>query len=52
LRRRTAEFVESCDRGIEVCLIEKFTTAYQFAINRQDLDDLPLGFKALWRGPT
>ncbi len=37
-RRRSAELVESRERGVEVCLVEDFAAADQVAFDRQDVD--------------
>ena len=51
LRCRTAEFVESRERGVEVCLVEHFAAVDQVAFDRQNVDRPPLGVETLLRGP-
>ena len=50
-RRRPAEFVESGERGVEVCLVEHLAAVDQLAFDRQKSDLPPLGVEALLRGP-
>ena len=37
-RRRPAELVEACERGVEVGLVENFAAADQVAVDRQNID--------------
>ena len=37
LRRRTAEFIEPRERGVEVCLVEDFAAVDQVAVDRQQV---------------
>ena len=50
-RCRTAELVESRERGVEVCLVEYLEAVDQVAFDRQKVDRPPLGVEALLRGP-
>ena len=51
LRRGLAQFVEPGDRGIEICLVEKFGAVDQIAFSRDDFQNSPLGVETLLRGP-
>ena len=52
LRRRPTEFVESCERGVEVCFVEYFAAVDRSPFDREKLDHPPLGVEALLRGPV
>src|SRR5262245_54718170 len=45
--RRPAEFVEPRERRVEICLVVELTTVDQFALDRGDADDAPLGVESL-----
>ncbi len=50
-RRRPAEFVESRERGVDVCLVEDLAAVDPIAFDGQKVDLPPLGVEALLRGP-
>src|SRR5947209_7841947 len=51
-RCRSAELIERCERGVEVCLVEEFAAVKQLAFERHEVDLAPLRLEALLGGPT
>ena len=45
------QFLESGERGVEVCFVEDLAAADQVAVDRQKVDLAPLGVEALLRSP-
>ncbi len=43
LRCRSAELIESCDRGIEVCVVEDLSAVDHVVRDRENRDPPPLG---------
>ena len=49
--RLRVQFVKPSECGVEVCLVEDFDAAEPVTFDGENVDHLPLGVKALWRGP-
>ncbi len=45
------KFVKAGERGVQVCLVEKFVAADSIAFDSDKVNHSPLGGEAFWRGP-
>ena len=50
LPRARAQLVETCERLVEICLVEKFAVLAPAVFDRQDVDNPPVGREAVLRG--
>ncbi len=49
--RLRVKFVKAGERGVQVCLVEKFVAADSVAFDSEKVNHSPLGVEAFWRGP-